>query len=318
MGGERGAGAGPRRAVGGAKARGAEAGPIGAARAGRRYCDVTGGRIRRRWPRPSPRPLAPAPPRAGTERDPGAAVAHGPGPGAARRAEAMTEERGRAAAPEGARPHGAPPDGSPRCHPPGPPRAPPDVRFITEERFDFSVLSPADSREEDEEDEESPGGVRWSPLSGAQLEEMVREATRLAAQLQHSHLPPLGPGPSPPGGGGSPRNPRRETFVVKDSPVRELLPTVPPAREDTPGCHPPPAPKGPPARGRGTLARGGPSRLCPPRGAGAAARGRSEPLRKGPAGAGAAPGGAGSGCRAAPPSSRLRPPRKTTASSTLR
>ncbi|XP_027299368.2 proline/serine-rich coiled-coil protein 1 isoform X2 [Anas platyrhynchos] len=196
----------------------------------------------------------------------------------------MTEERGRAAAPEGARPHGAPPDGSPRCHPPGPPRAPPDVRFITEERFDFSVLSPADSREEDEEDEESPGGVRWSPLSGAQLEEMVREATRLAAQLQHSHLPPLGPGPSPPGGGGSPRNPRRETFVVKDSPVRELLPTVPPAREDTPGCHPPPAPKGPPARGRGTLGRGGPSRLCPPRGAGAAARGRSEPLRKGPAG----------------------------------
>ncbi|NWZ30769.1 PSRC1 protein, partial [Asarcornis scutulata] len=77
-------------------------------------------------------------------------------------------------------------------------RAPPDVRFITEERFDFSVLSPADSREEDEEDEESPGGagVRWSPLSGAQLEEMVREATRLAAQLQHSHLPPLGPGPA--------------------------------------------------------------------------------------------------------------------------
>uniref|UniRef100_A0A8C3BXH2 Uncharacterized protein n=1 Tax=Cairina moschata TaxID=8855 RepID=A0A8C3BXH2_CAIMO len=198
MGGERGAEAGPRRAVGGAKPRGAEAGPIGAARAGRRYCDVTGGRIRRRGPRPSPRPLAPAPPLAGAERDPGAAVAHGPGPGAARRAEAMTEQ--------------------------------PDVRFITEERFDFSVLSPADSREEDEEDEEAPGGagVRWSPLSGAQLEEMVREATRLAAQLQHSHPPPMGPGPA---GGGSPRNPRRETFVVKDSPVRELLPTVPPARE---------------------------------------------------------------------------------------
>eukprot|EP00075_Anas_platyrhynchos_P010116 XP_027299369.1 proline/serine-rich coiled-coil protein 1 isoform X2 [Anas platyrhynchos] len=220
----------------------------------------------------------------------------------------MTEERGRAAAAEGARPHGAPPDGSPRCHPPGPPRAPPDVRFITEERFDFSVLSPADSREEDEEDEESPGGVRWSPLSGAQLEEMVREATRLAAQLQHSHLPPLGPGPSPPGGGGSPRNPRRETFVVKDSPVRELLPTVPPAREDTPGCHPPPAPKGPPARGRGTLARGGPSRLCPPRGAGAAARGRSEPLRKGPAGQPKARGGA-----AAAPPTRAPRARATTA-----
>ncbi|XP_066839008.1 proline/serine-rich coiled-coil protein 1 isoform X2 [Anser cygnoides] len=331
MGSERGAEAGPSRAVGGAKPRGAEAGPIGAARAGRRYCDVTGGRIRRRGPRPSPRPLAQAPPLAGAERDPGAAVAHGPGPGAARRPEAMTEER--------------------------------DVRFITEERFDFGALSPSDSREEEEEDEEPPGGAaggRWSPLSGARLEEMVREATRLAAQLQQCRLPPLAPGPQ--GGGGSPRSPRRETFVVKDSPVRALLPTVPPARQDTPGCHPPPAPKGPPPGGRGTLGRGGPPRLCPPRGAGAAARGKSEPLRKGtagqpkargggaaapptraprarattaavpvpssrppprasvaaPRGAGAAPGGAGSGCRAAPPSSRLRPPRKTTASSTPR
>uniref|UniRef100_A0A8B9EHV7 G2 and S phase-expressed protein 1 N-terminal domain-containing protein n=1 Tax=Anser cygnoides TaxID=8845 RepID=A0A8B9EHV7_ANSCY len=88
------------------------------------------------------------------------------------------------------------------------------------------------SREEEEEDEEPPGGAaggRWSPLSGARLEEMVREATRLAAQLQQCRLPPLAPGPQ--GGGGSPRSPRRETFVVKDSPVRALLPTVPPARQ---------------------------------------------------------------------------------------
>ncbi|NXI75064.1 PSRC1 protein, partial [Anseranas semipalmata] len=75
---------------------------------------------------------------------------------------------------------------------------PPDVQFITEERFDFGVLSPSDSREEEEEeDEEPPGGAggRWSPLSGARLEEMVREATRLAAQLQQCHLPPLSPSP---------------------------------------------------------------------------------------------------------------------------
>uniref|UniRef100_A0A8B9TQ35 Uncharacterized protein n=1 Tax=Anas platyrhynchos TaxID=8839 RepID=A0A8B9TQ35_ANAPL len=141
----------------------------------------------------------------------------------------MTEERGRAAAPEGARPHGAPPDGSPRCHPPGPPRG--DTG--TWGRGDTGTWGGhgGDTGGHHPTALESPGGVRWSPLSGAQLEEMVREATRLAAQLQHSHLPPLGPGPSPPGGGGSPRNPRRETFVVKDSPVRELLPTVPPARE---------------------------------------------------------------------------------------
>lgn len=83
------------------------------------------------------------------------------------------------------------------------------------------------SREDDDDDEEPPGGTngRWSPLSGAGLEEMVREATRLAAQLQQCHLSPLPPG----SGGGSPRSPRRETFVVKDSPVRALLPTVPAA-----------------------------------------------------------------------------------------
>ncbi|XP_058711894.1 proline/serine-rich coiled-coil protein 1 isoform X2 [Poecile atricapillus] len=113
---------------------------------------------------------------------------------------------------------------------------PPDVRFVTEESFDFGVLSPSDSQEE-EEDEDSPGGGwrhksgngRWSPLRGARLEEMVREATRLAAQLEGCHLPPPAPG-EPPGPAatppGTPRSPRRQTFVVKDSPVRALLPTV--------------------------------------------------------------------------------------------
>ncbi|NXJ47096.1 PSRC1 protein, partial [Spizaetus tyrannus] len=73
---------------------------------------------------------------------------------------------------------------------------PPDVRFVTEESFDFGFLSPSDSQEE-EEDEESPpppgargGSGRWSPLSGARPPPMVREATRLAAQLEQCHLPP--------------------------------------------------------------------------------------------------------------------------------
>ncbi|NXX23757.1 PSRC1 protein, partial [Podargus strigoides] len=76
-------------------------------------------------------------------------------------------------------------------------RVPTDVRFVTEESFDFGFLSPSDSREEEEDEEESPGGARgdsgrWSPLSGARLEEMVREATRLAAQLERCHLPAPG------------------------------------------------------------------------------------------------------------------------------
>uniref|UniRef100_A0A803VT12 Uncharacterized protein n=1 Tax=Ficedula albicollis TaxID=59894 RepID=A0A803VT12_FICAL len=120
------------------------------------------------------------------------------------------------------------------------PSVPLDVRFVTEESFDFAVLSPSDSQEE-EEAEDSPGGDcrhgdgngRWSPLRGARLEEMVREATRLAAQLEGCHLPPPDPG-DPPGAAatppGTPRSPRRQTFVVKDSPVRALLPQVVMAR----------------------------------------------------------------------------------------
>ncbi|XP_039941377.1 proline/serine-rich coiled-coil protein 1 [Hirundo rustica] len=190
-----------------------------------------------------------------------------------------------------------------------------DVRFVTEESFDFGVLSPSDSQEE-EEDEDRPGGGcwhghsngRWSPLHGAHLEEMVREATRLAAQLEGCHLPPPAPG-DPPGPAttcpGTPRSPRRQTFVVKDSPVRALLPTV-----DSQGPasipHLPTKPRGasaatsvpkaPPSR-NSTAAAKGPSggralpptraglpRPCPPQGQGAGARGRSEPPRGGTAG----------------------------------
>ncbi|XP_035168866.1 basic proline-rich protein-like, partial [Oxyura jamaicensis] len=153
-----------------------------------------------------------------------------------------------------------------------------------------------------------PGGRRWAlepPERGPAGGDGARGH---AAGGPAAAVPPAPAGPRPGGGGGSPRSPRRETFVVKDSPVRALLPTVPPAREDTPSCHPPPAPKGPPPGGRGTLGRGAPPRLCPPRGAGAAARGKSEPLRKGTAGQPKARGGG-----AAAPPTRAPRTRATTA-----
>ncbi|XP_037981239.1 proline/serine-rich coiled-coil protein 1 isoform X2 [Motacilla alba alba] len=190
-----------------------------------------------------------------------------------------------------------------------------DVRFVTEESFDFGVLSPSDSQEE-EEDEDSPGrgrqhgggNGRWSPLSGARLEEMVREATRLAAQLEGCRLPPPtprdppGPTTTPPS---TPRSPRRQTFVVKDSPVRALLPTVE-SRGPAPIPHLPIKPRGasaatsvpkaPPSHNSTAAAKGpsggrglpssrvGPPRPCPPQGQRAGARGRSEPPQLGTAG----------------------------------
>nr|XP_023968355.1 proline/serine-rich coiled-coil protein 1 isoform X2 [Chrysemys picta bellii] len=141
-----------------------------------------------------------------------------------------------------------------------------DIKFITDEKFDFGLSSPSDSQEEERVEEEELRHVdrgvaqrldlnvqqregareclaRWSPLSPEKLEEIVKEANRLAVQLERCSLQEkenassgaLGPTGEPLMPArllhkerASPRSPRRETFVVKNSPVRALLPTVEP------------------------------------------------------------------------------------------
>ncbi|XP_044531441.1 proline/serine-rich coiled-coil protein 1 [Gracilinanus agilis] len=124
-----------------------------------------------------------------------------------------------------------------------------DIKFIVDETFDFSVPSPSDSREEEEAADpgiperpprrglahrsdlntvaEEPQGLRLSlgPLSPEKLEEILEEANRLAARLEQCALQErdaIGDGT----GRKVKASPRRETFVVKNSPVRALLPTV--------------------------------------------------------------------------------------------
>ncbi|XP_054995076.1 proline/serine-rich coiled-coil protein 1 isoform X3 [Sorex araneus] len=131
-----------------------------------------------------------------------------------------------------------------------------DVKFIADETLDFGELSPSDSREEEDITAvvtpekplrrglshrsdvnavaPAPQGLRLSlgPLSPKKLEEILDEANRLAAQLEQCSLQ------EPPGAGSTPRrvkpSPRRETFVLKDSPVRDLLPTVSSSGRSTP------------------------------------------------------------------------------------
>ncbi|NP_001337166.1 proline/serine-rich coiled-coil protein 1 isoform X3 [Homo sapiens] len=133
-----------------------------------------------------------------------------------------------------------------------------DVRFIVDETLDFGGLSPSDSREEEDitvlvtpekplrrglshrSDPNAvapaPQGVRLSlgPLSPEKLEEILDEANRLAAQLEQCALQDR----ESAGEGLGPRrvkpSPRRETFVLKDSPVRDLLPTVNSLTRSTP------------------------------------------------------------------------------------
>ncbi|XP_060977218.1 proline/serine-rich coiled-coil protein 1 isoform X4 [Dama dama] len=133
-----------------------------------------------------------------------------------------------------------------------------DVKFIADETLDFGGLSPSDSREEEDvavlvtpekpvrrglshrSDPNAvaptPQGLRLSlgPLSPEKLEEILHEANRLAAQLEQCALQER----ENTGEGSGPRrvkpSPRRETFVLKDSPVRDLLPTVSSLARSTP------------------------------------------------------------------------------------
>ncbi|EDL81935.1 rCG28569, isoform CRA_a [Rattus norvegicus] len=127
-----------------------------------------------------------------------------------------------------------------------------DIKFIVDETLDFGGLSPSDSHEEEDitvlvspekplrrglSHRSNPNavapalqGVRFSlgPLSPEKLEEILDEANRLAAQLEECALKDsenAAAGPGRPSPRGKP-SPRRETFVLKDSPVRDLLPTV--------------------------------------------------------------------------------------------
>ncbi|CAM4610936.1 unnamed protein product [Lepidochelys kempii] len=155
-----------------------------------------------------------------------------------------------------------------------------DIKFITDEKFDFGLSSPSDSREEEVQhvergvaqgldlnmqEREDTGRsreclARWSPLSAEKLEEIVKEANWLAVQLERCSLrekenaragllgdTALGPAGEPLVSmrlphkeRASPRSPRRETFVVKNSPVRALLPTVEPGTLLPPGKSPSP------------------------------------------------------------------------------
>ncbi|XP_038235976.1 proline/serine-rich coiled-coil protein 1 [Dermochelys coriacea] len=155
-----------------------------------------------------------------------------------------------------------------------------DIKFITDEKFDFGLSSPSDSRDEEVryvergvaqgldlnvQQREDVGQsreylVRWSPLSAEKLEEIVKEANQLAVQLERCSLWEkenaraglLGDTALGPAGESlvsvrflhkeqaSPRSPRRETFVVKNSPVRALLPTVEPGTLPPAGKSPSP------------------------------------------------------------------------------
>ncbi|XP_040327154.1 proline/serine-rich coiled-coil protein 1 isoform X4 [Herpailurus yagouaroundi] len=133
-----------------------------------------------------------------------------------------------------------------------------DVKFIADETLDFGGLSPSDSREEEDiavsvtpekplrrglsnrsnpnAVAPAPQGLRLSlgPLSPEKLEEILHEANRLAVQLEQCALQEQ----ESTGEGLGPRrvkpSPRRETFVLKDSPVRDLLPTVSSLTRSTP------------------------------------------------------------------------------------
>ncbi|XP_015418904.1 PREDICTED: proline/serine-rich coiled-coil protein 1-like isoform X2 [Myotis davidii] len=133
-----------------------------------------------------------------------------------------------------------------------------DVKFIVDETLDFGGLSPSDSREEEDIPvlatpekplrrglshrgdlnavAPTPQGVSFSLglLSPAKMEEVLDEANRLAAQLEQCALQERERAGESPGPRRAKPSPRRETFVLKDSPVRDLLPTVSSSARSTP------------------------------------------------------------------------------------
>ncbi|ELK30751.1 Myosin-binding protein H-like protein [Myotis davidii] len=133
-----------------------------------------------------------------------------------------------------------------------------NVKFIVDETLDFGGLSPSDSREEEDIPvlatpekplrrglshrgdlnavAPTPQGVSFSLglLSPAKMEEVLDEANRLAAQLEQCALQERERAGESPGPRRAKPSPRRETFVLKDSPVRDLLPTVSSSARSTP------------------------------------------------------------------------------------
>ncbi|XP_007947967.1 proline/serine-rich coiled-coil protein 1 [Orycteropus afer afer] len=133
-----------------------------------------------------------------------------------------------------------------------------DVKFIVDETLDFGGLSPSDSREEEDvavlvtpekplrrglSHRSDPNAVstalqgpRFSlgPLSPEKLEEILHEANQLAARLEQCALQERESASEGPAPRQVKPSPRRETFVLKDSPVRDLLPTVSPLARSTP------------------------------------------------------------------------------------
>ncbi|XP_036200604.1 proline/serine-rich coiled-coil protein 1 isoform X3 [Myotis myotis] len=173
-----------------------------------------------------------------------------------------------------------------------------DVKFIVDETLDFGGLSPSDSREEEDIPvlatpekplrrglshrgdlnavAPTPQGVRFSlgRLSPAKMEEVLDEANRLAAQLEQCALQERERAGESPGPRRVKPSPRRETFVLKDSPVRDLLPTESPTcnlfpTSKSPASSPlarstPPTRSTPPARSTPPTRSTPPARSTPP------------------------------------------------------
>uniref|UniRef100_A0A672UNU3 Uncharacterized protein n=1 Tax=Strigops habroptila TaxID=2489341 RepID=A0A672UNU3_STRHB len=151
-----------------------------------------------------------------------------------------------------------PPRGAPGAGEPGrPPPVPPDVRFVTEESFDFGVLSPSDRWGGTGSPIDGDRGMRMRPMPrgaaggagarcGARAWRSWCGRPRAWPRSCSAAACPPPAAPPAPQSPRTPRSPRRETFVVKDSPVRALLPTVN-ARDPPATPRAPDKPRGAPA-----------------------------------------------------------------------